>query len=245
MTRRYLVLWAFIAAARLAAQPVRLRTVTAPNGQVSIASAGDTTWLSMLTKNGEWTVRADTATTAEWAADPAQWTGQAVTFVRLSSDYWLVGADGAGRDSILLSADSARAVLNAMRGTTAVYTVAGPAYLRFQVQRQAKVIQGTRVPEYPRSERERRAEGTVVARFVVDSTGRIDSRSVVIVSSPSSWFANAVRDGLRQMRFQPAQIEARNVAEVIEMPFAFRLVGGTLPQPIGPSAMVILSAPGQ
>ncbi|HZS57831.1 MAG TPA: TonB family protein [Gemmatimonadaceae bacterium] len=213
--------------APLAAQAVRLRTVNGAGGAVSVGSVGDTVWLSIQPTNGDiFTIRADTATMAAFADGPTLVNDQAITFTRQSSDssaYVVHGSQGTRRDSIQLSADSARVVFAALRGEMPGYTPPLHAYLKFQVQRNATLIPRTRVPEYPESQRSGGVEGDVQARFVVDSTGRVDAQSISILAKKNSAFENAVRVGLRQSRFQPAQVGGRNVPEVVDMGIQFRL----------------------
>ncbi|HTD60735.1 MAG TPA: TonB family protein [Gemmatimonadaceae bacterium] len=212
---------------RLPAQAVHLRNVSGTGGIVSVGSVNDTVWLSIRPANGDlFTIRADTATMAAWADSPALITDQAIAFVPLppdSSVYFVRGVLGTQRDSIQLSADSARAVFAAMHGATPGFTPSAHAFLRFQVKRGATLIHGTRVPEYPESLRSNNMGGVAWARFVVDSTGRVDTHSITIVSSTHPQISQAIQSGLKETRFQPAQIDGRNVAEVVDMEFRFFL----------------------
>jgi TonB family protein len=221
---------AFLAfAAQLAAQPVRLQSVGGTGGVVWVASISDTVWLSVQPANGDvFTMRADSQSMADWAGSPALFTDQVIVFVPLppdSSAYLVEGVHGTQRDSIQLSADGARAVFAAMRGDTPAYLPPVHAFLRFQVKRHAAPVYRTHVPEYPERLRANRIQGGAVVRFVVDSTGRVDARSITIISSTHPGFADAVRDGVKQMRFQSAQIDGRNVAEILDVGFRFRLPG--------------------
>jgi TonB family protein len=212
---------------RLPAQAVRLRNVSGTGGIVSVGSVNDTVWLSIKPANGDiFTIRADTATMAAWADGPALFTDQAIAFVPLAPDssaYFVRGVQGARRDSIQLSADSARAVFAAMRGETPSFTPSERAFLRFQVTRGATLIRGTHVPEYPERLRSNNMGGVAWARFVVDSTGRVDTHSITIVASTHPQISHAVQTGLTETRFQPAQIDGRNVAEVVDIKFLFLL----------------------
>src|SRR5579872_4293926 len=181
--------------AHLAAQPVRLRTVNGAGGAVSVGSVGDTVWLSILPTNGDiFTIRADTATMAAFADSPTLVSDQAITFTHLPSDssaYVVHGKQGARSDSIQLSAESARVVFAALRGAMPGYTPPAHAYLKFQVQRNATLVPGTRVPEYPESERSNQGQGDVQARFVVNNSGRVDMSSITILYATRSAFGNA------------------------------------------------------
>ena len=222
--RAFVLAWLGLAS-QLSAQAVRLRNVSGADGIVSVGSVGDTIWLSINPANGDlFTMRADSESMAAWADNPAAITDQAIIFVPLPADsttYVVKGVQGSRRDSIQLSADSARAVFAAMRGAMPLYTPRSHAYLRFQVQRGATLVFRTHVPEYPETLRSKGSSATAWARFVVDSAGRVDTHSITIVSSTNSLASSAIRDGLGSTRFQPAQLDGRNVAEIVDMEFRF------------------------
>lgn len=76
-------------------------------------------------------------------------------------------------------------------------------------------------PVYPRELLGRRIEGRVVAEFIVDVRGRVDTRTLRIISSTDKRFSEAVRDVLPQLRFIPAEIDGVRTEERVEMPFRF------------------------
>ena len=80
-------------------------------------------------------------------------------------------------------------------------------------------------PEYPRELLRRRIEGEVVVEFLVDVKGRVDTRTVRIISSPDERFSDAVRNVLPRLRFMPAEKDGVKTEEWVEMPFRF------VPQP--------------
>jgi len=63
----------------------------------------------------------------------------------------------------------------------------------------------------------------VLARFVVDTTGRVRMESVIVDVSPHAAFSDAVVDALRRARFQPAEYRGRKVAQLVSQPFLFVL----------------------
>jgi TonB family protein len=81
----------------------------------------------------------------------------------------------------------------------------------------------TAKPRYPERLRELGIEGTVVVRFAVDTTGRVDTKSAQIVSSTNDQFSRAVLSALEGFRFKPAEVGTRHVAALAEMPFEFRI----------------------
>jgi TonB family protein len=76
-------------------------------------------------------------------------------------------------------------------------------------------------PEYPRDLERRRIEGRVVAEFLVDAKGRVDTRTLRIVSSTDERFSQAVRDVLPRLRFLPAVSDGVKSEDWVEMPFRF------------------------
>lgn len=80
-------------------------------------------------------------------------------------------------------------------------------------------------PVYPEVLRAARVEGGVTARFVVDSTGRVDQRSIAFVGEANVLFERAVRRALEQARFTPAMLHGRPVRMMMRQDFVFRLVG--------------------
>lgn len=66
-------------------------------------------------------------------------------------------------------------------------------------------------------------EGVTRVQFIVDSTGRVQLSSLVILDSTHPDFTQAVRDVLPRMKFQPARMGKRPVAQLVEQGFAFRI----------------------
>lgn len=101
-------------------------------------------------------------------------------------------------------------------------SITGP-YTNFQVDREVRAFPSNRPPTYPDALRSRGVEGEVYVRFVVDVSGRVDTRSLEILSASSPEFVNAVRYSLERARFQPAEAAGRKVAQLVEQRFQFRL----------------------
>jgi TonB family protein len=99
----------------------------------------------------------------------------------------------------------------------------------FQVEKQASANPTNMPPTYPQVLRAAGIEGTVVAKFVVDTTGHADLRTFEIVSSDHDGFTAAVREALPTMKFYPAQVGGRKVKQLIRMPFMFSLVKNSGP----------------
>lgn len=78
-------------------------------------------------------------------------------------------------------------------------------------------------PAYPEPLRAGGIEGRVVAEFVVDSTGRVRPGSLVIVESTHEPFATSVRRTVPALRFTPARVQGRPVAQRVRVPFEFAI----------------------
>jgi len=78
-------------------------------------------------------------------------------------------------------------------------------------------------PAYPPKLLALKLEGATVVQFVVDSTGHVDMNSLVLLASTHPDFTQAVRDVLPRMKYQPARIGRRPVAQLVEQRFGFRI----------------------
>ena len=91
------------------------------------------------------------------------------------------------------------------------------------VDRQVVPLPTNPSPDYPAPLRAARIEGSVSARFVVDTTGRVVMESVVVDATAHRLFTDAVIDVLRRSRFQPAELRGRKVRQLVVQPFVFVL----------------------
>jgi protein TonB len=78
-------------------------------------------------------------------------------------------------------------------------------------------------PAYPPTLLNARVEGEVLARFIVDSTGRADPVSFMALQASDTAFTNAVRAALPLMKFRPARLRGTPVPQVVVQSFAFRI----------------------
>jgi TonB family protein len=60
-----------------------------------------------------------------------------------------------------------------------------------------------------------------MAEFLVDANGRVDSRTLRIISSTDEQFTQAVRAVLPKLRFLPAESGGARTEEWVAMPFRF------------------------
>jgi protein TonB len=61
----------------------------------------------------------------------------------------------------------------------------------------------------------------VIARFIVDTLGRVEGSSIAMVESSHALFAEAVRSALLRQRFVPAETGGRRVRQLVLQPFSF------------------------
>lgn len=101
--------------------------------------------------------------------------------------------------------------------------VDGP-YLEFQVERPVTQAPGSPGPRYPDALRDAKIEGTVMAQFVVDTTGHVLPGSFRVLKAPADTeFVVSVRSALPNMRFEPALVGGRKVRQFVQQPFQFQL----------------------
>lgn len=86
-------------------------------------------------------------------------------------------------------------------------------------------------PEYPDSLYRAHVPGRVVAEFVVDTGGSVETKTVTIVSSSDARFSRAVERALVDARFRPGRRGGHAVRVVTRMPFDF---DPTAPQRLTP-----------
>lgn len=91
------------------------------------------------------------------------------------------------------------------------------------VDRPAEGVAGNPAPVYPEALREAAVEGTVEARFVIDTTGRVEPGSIAFDPGTDALFAAAVRRALSRSRFTPAEARGRRVRVLVRQAFAFRI----------------------
>ncbi len=82
---------------------------------------------------------------------------------------------------------------------------------------------GNAPPIYPPALRNMRITGSVVARFVVDTAGRVEPASVQFESGGDELFESAARRALVTWRFQPAATNGHRVRILVRQEFSFRL----------------------
>ena len=82
-----------------------------------------------------------------------------------------------------------------------------------------------RRPQYPYRARQRRLEGRVKVRFLVQADGTT-SQITILESEPAGVFDQAVQDAVAGWRFEPGKLAGEPVAAWIVTPILFDLDGG-------------------
>jgi TonB family protein len=101
-----------------------------------------------------------------------------------------------------------------------------PAPHVFAIEKPALRRPDSPPPRYPKELLATRDTGTVVLRAIVEATGRVDPKSIEVVSSPHPAFTRAAIQTLRESRFIPAEVQTpgrpgRLVSQGITMPIFF------------------------
>jgi TonB family protein len=96
-------------------------------------------------------------------------------------------------------------------------------YYGFQVDNPAAMDATSAAPLYPDSLRLVGVEGEVIAQFVVDTNGRVEPTSLLLLTSTHRLFSDAVRTALPGMRFRPAELGGQRIRQLVQVPFLFRL----------------------
>jgi TonB family protein len=100
---------------------------------------------------------------------------------------------------------------------------AGGVFTARLVDKPAAPRPGNPAPIYPSSLRAAQIEGTVLARFVVDSAGHAEVASIEFPEATHPQFAEAVRQSIIRSRYLPAMLQGRPVRQLVEQRFAFTL----------------------
>jgi protein TonB len=100
---------------------------------------------------------------------------------------------------------------------------ADSVYLASQVDNPVAYDVNSAAPAYPDSLRRNGVEGQVTAQFVVDTTGRVDVASFVLLESTHGRFTESVRQALPRMLFRPAEINGFKIRQLVQIPFVFKI----------------------
>ena len=127
-------------------------------------------------------------------------------------------------DGLGLGGDGADdALMRAVVGRAYARPVANGAYEADVVERQVWPRRGNPIPVYPPLLIRQGLEARYFVSFIVDSTGRVDRRSLTIPADAHALFVNAIRTALARSRYFPAEIGGKPVAQRVMQEFKFAL----------------------
>ena len=103
------------------------------------------------------------------------------------------------------------------------YLVPDTVFSVLEVDEMVERYEGSAAPAYPPDLLAMGTEGSVRTLYVVDTTGRVDTATIEVVSSDDARFTESVRAALGLMRFRPAKREGKPVRQLVEQKFHFRI----------------------
>jgi len=109
------------------------------------------------------------------------------------------------------------------------------AYSEIEVDSAAARDPDSEGPVYPPTLMAKGIQGSVLATFVVDETGRPDVNTYLALESTDTLFALAVRNALPRMKFRPAKRNNIPVRQQVEQRFSFRVVKVPVATPSTPA----------
>ena len=95
------------------------------------------------------------------------------------------------------------------------------AYTQDVVERIAWPHRDNPRPRYPSELQRAGIEGSLLVQFVVDSTGRVDEKTLSFPNDTPPGFLRAVRDALLRSRFFPAELAGMHVRQLVQQQFTF------------------------
>ncbi len=101
---------------------------------------------------------------------------------------------------------------------------ADSVYFAEQVDSPAAYDDRSAAPIYPDSLQRLGIGGSVMAQFVVDTTGHVEMESVRLLESTNLRFTESVLAALPRMLFRPAVLNGQKARQIVEVPFRFRVV---------------------
>lgn len=92
-----------------------------------------------------------------------------------------------------------------------------------RVDQVAELLGGSPRITYPDSLFRARVSGTATLEFVVGADGRVDWRTLRVVSATHPAFAVAMQEALSLVRWEPAKLGGRKVAQLVTLPATFEV----------------------
>lgn len=126
------------------------------------------------------------------------------------------------------SADTISGVTSNVEDATPAVEKAGPVVADAPPKKEgpaktvARLLQGCRLPQYPKRSEDKGEEGTVVFRFLVGIDGSVQS-SQLVSSSGFERLDNAAKEAFMRCKFKPGTVDGAPVSSWVRQPFAWRL----------------------
>jgi TonB family protein len=96
-------------------------------------------------------------------------------------------------------------------------------YTALQVDQMVERYESSAAPVYPPELSAQRTEGQVMAAYVVDTVGRVDTTTIRVLGSDHPRFTESVRTALADARFRPAKRGGHTVRQLVQQRFRFKL----------------------
>jgi TonB family protein len=126
-------------------------------------------------------------------------------------------------EPIEFGAAGAGGVLRLALGLAYAAPTANGAYSVEVVEKIVAPRRGNPKPTYPPRLLHAGIEAGFLVQFVVDSTGRVDAKSIEFPATAHPLFAQAVQSALQRSRYFPAELGGRRVSQVVAQHFKFIL----------------------
>lgn len=105
----------------------------------------------------------------------------------------------------------------------APYLLPDTVFSVLEVDEMVERYDGSAAPAYPPDLLAMGTEGSVRTQYVVDTTGRVDTSTIDVMTSDDERFTASVRAALGAMLFRPAKRSGRPVRQLVEQQFHFRI----------------------
>jgi TonB family protein len=96
-------------------------------------------------------------------------------------------------------------------------------YTALQVDQMVERYESSAAPVYPPELSARHVQGQVVAAYVVDTIGRVDTTTIRVLGSDHPRFTESVRTALAEARFRPAKRGGKSVRQLVQQRFRFKV----------------------
>lgn len=117
---------------------------------------------------------------------------------------------------------------SALVSRSSMYALAHPgpngAYTEDVVEKTVWPLANNPHPRYPDDLQRAGIEGSFVVQFVVDSTGRVDAKTLAFPENTQPGFLHAVKEALLRSRFLPAELAGIRVRQLVQQQFSFVIV---------------------